>query len=106
MFFLCAVHVSAVQTVLKQSHKIGGKPVTVSVLTTSPSSAHAADSKPAMQEIFSVEVKGLGDNTNEDTILLYFENKRRSGGGPVKELNYNKRSGVAIITFSEAEGEF
>ena len=59
-----------------------------------------------MQEVFSVEVKGLGDNTNKDTIQLYFENKRRSGGGPVEELNYDKGSGVAIITFSEAEGEF
>ena len=107
-YCLCVmtVLVSAVQTVLKQNHKINGKPVTVSLLTTSRSSTKAEGSDLATPETCSVEVKGLGADTNEDTIQLYFENTRRSGGGPVEEFKYKQGSGVAIITFKEAEGEF
>ena len=107
-YCLCVmtVLVSAVQTVLKQNHKINGKPVTVSLLTTSRSSTKAEGSDLATPETCSVEVKGLDADTNEETIQLYFENKRRSGGGPVEELKYKQGSGVATITFKEAEGEF
>ena len=107
-YCLCVmtVLVSAVQTVLKQNHKISGKPVTVSLLTTCHYPTKGEGSNLATPETCSVEVKGLDADTNEDTIQFYFENKRRSGGGPVEEFKYKQGSGVAIITFKEAEGEF
>ncbi|XP_052770411.1 protein mono-ADP-ribosyltransferase PARP14-like isoform X1 [Mya arenaria] len=38
---------------------------------------------------------------SRDVLELFLENKNRSGGGSVKELTLNKRSGVAYVTFED-----
>lgn len=51
----------------------------------------------------SVEVLQIPDSLEDDMLWLYFENKRRSGGGNVLSLD---RSGdTAILVFESAEGE-
>ncbi|XP_075067596.1 protein mono-ADP-ribosyltransferase PARP10 isoform X2 [Mixophyes fleayi] len=44
-----------------------------------------------------VEVRGLTENVDTDYMVLYFENKRRSGGGSV--LSFTRNGSTAIITF-------
>ena len=49
-----------------------------------------------------VIIRGLSQNTTEDALLNYFENTRRSGGGPVEEVNM--KGDWARIKFESAEG--
>lgn len=51
----------------------------------------------------SVEVLELPDGVDEELLYLYFENKRRSGGGPLESVE--KKENHAILVFEEAEGK-
>lgn len=48
-----------------------------------------------------VEVLGLPDGVDDELLSLYFENKRRSGGGPL--LSVEKSEDRALLVFEEAE---
>ncbi|KAK3606054.1 hypothetical protein CHS0354_006399, partial [Potamilus streckersoni] len=48
-----------------------------------------------------VLVTNLATKTSEDTMHLYFENTRRSGGGPVKKVEMNKEAGECLIFFED-----
>lgn len=54
----------------------------------------------------SVLVTGLPDNTSEDTILYYFENSKRSGGGEVSKVDFNPEQKRAVVHFLDSEGTF
>ena len=47
-------------------------------------------------------IKGFR-STNEETIRLFLENKR-SGGGDIEDLQFNKSKGQVTVTFVDAEG--
>ena len=47
-------------------------------------------------------VQGLPQNATEDTVLNYFENSRRSGGGVVEEVKI--KGNVARVLFESSEG--
>ena len=47
-------------------------------------------------------VRGLPQSTTEDTVLNYFENTRRSGGGAVEEVKIE--GSVARVKFESSEG--
>ncbi|GAA6226962.1 poly [ADP-ribose] polymerase 10 [Lates japonicus] len=49
----------------------------------------------------TVEVLLLPKDVDEELLFLYFENKRRSGGGPL--ISVEKKDGRAILVFEEAE---
>ena len=49
-----------------------------------------------------VIVQGLPQNATEDTVLNYFENSRRSGGGVVEEVKI--KGNVARVLFESSEG--
>ena len=49
-----------------------------------------------------VVVQGLPQNATEDTVLNYFENSRRSGGGVVEEVKI--KGNVARVLFESSEG--
>ncbi|XP_034748124.1 protein mono-ADP-ribosyltransferase PARP10 [Etheostoma cragini] len=49
----------------------------------------------------TVEVLGLPAAVDEELLFLYFENKRRSGGGPL--VSVEKKGDRAILVFEEAE---
>lgn len=51
----------------------------------------------------TVEVLGLPPGVDEDLLHLYFENKRRSGGGPL--VSFEKKGDSALLVFEEAEGK-
>ena len=53
----------------------------------------------------TIMVTGLATNTTEDSILNYFENKRRSGGGEVENVELQRDKGVAFVTFEDANSE-
>lgn len=49
-------------------------------------------------------VSGIKDTTDKDTLKEFFECKRRSGGGPVDNIDYRKDKGEAVVTFFSEEG--
>ncbi|RVE66418.1 hypothetical protein OJAV_G00107150 [Oryzias javanicus] len=52
------------------------------------------------QEERSVEVLALPEEVDEELLCLYFENKRRSGGGP---LELQRKDGRTMLVFEEAQ---
>ncbi|TNN46240.1 CMP-N-acetylneuraminate-beta-galactosamide-alpha-2,3-sialyltransferase 1 [Liparis tanakae] len=52
----------------------------------------------------TVEVRALPAAVDEELLFLYFENKRRSGGGPL--VSVEKSGDRAVLVFEEAEGEW
>lgn len=51
----------------------------------------------------TVEVRPLPPSVDEELLSLYFENKRRSGGGPL--VSIKKKGDSAVLVFEEAEGK-
>ncbi|XP_017276560.1 protein mono-ADP-ribosyltransferase PARP10 [Kryptolebias marmoratus] len=49
----------------------------------------------------TVEVLDLPEGLEEELLYLYFENKRRSGGGPLESVE--KKDNRAVLVFEEAE---
>ncbi|XP_028255950.1 protein mono-ADP-ribosyltransferase PARP10 [Parambassis ranga] len=49
----------------------------------------------------TVEVVGLSEKVDEELLCLYFENKRRSGGGSLTSVE--KKGNRALLVFEEAE---
>ncbi|KAI0210543.1 hypothetical protein LSAT2_004740 [Lamellibrachia satsuma] len=47
----------------------------------------------------AILVSGIKQTTDEEVLKLFFENRRRSGGGPVQNVDYRKSTGRAVITF-------
>ena len=51
-----------------------------------------------------VFIRGLPKDTTEDALLNYFENTRRSGGGPVEKVKISENT--AQVKFESSEGNF
>lgn len=51
-----------------------------------------------------MEVLALPEEVDEELLYLYFENKRRSGGGPL--VSVEKNGDHALLVFEEAEGKW
>lgn len=50
-----------------------------------------------------LEVRGVSSKTSEDTVMMYFENTRRSGGGEIKSMK--SEDGVFYIIFEDDQGK-
>lgn len=49
-----------------------------------------------------LEVRGVSSKTSDDTVMMYFENTRRSGGGEIKSMK--SEDGVFYIIFEDDQG--
>lgn len=54
---------------------------------------------------YAVEIRGLSPTTSEQMLTLFFENRKRSGGGPIAEIIVKPEDRCAVITFESAEGK-
>jgi hypothetical protein len=50
-----------------------------------------------------LEVKGVAPSTSSDTVEMYFENTRRSGGGDITKIS--EEDGTFYIIFEEEGGK-
>ena len=66
--------------------------------TTPPAVTHPAASRNV------VTVSGINGTTTEELLRMFFQSKKRSGGGPVKDIHYWPTDGQATITFHSDEG--
>lgn len=55
-------------------------------------------------EAAMIKVTNIPDGTSKDALLFFFENRRKSGGGSVEDLEYDPDTKSAVITFEEPEG--
>ena len=51
-----------------------------------------------------LEVSGFKPGTSEDTLSMYFESTRRSGGGEVVEVHINEAQTKATVKFANQSG--
>ena len=51
-----------------------------------------------------IKVTAIPPGVSSDYITFFFENKRKSGGGDIDDLDYDEESQTAIITFEEEDG--
>lgn len=51
----------------------------------------------------AILVKNLPSSVNAEFLELFFESKRKQGGGPVKHISLDKENHVAVIKFEEPE---
>ena len=52
----------------------------------------------------AILVRGMKPNTDQEVLELFFENTKRSGGGEIQNIQMYKKSGRAIIWFTEDDG--
>lgn len=69
---------------------------------TAPKTVPSASLRPAQR---TVEVFGLPPDVSEDLVMNYFENVKRSKGGPVSTVVINPDSQKCLVTFESAEGK-
>lgn len=76
-----------------------------SAFCASPSVAEMSDRKVETDQVKSrtVEIRGSLKDLSKDNLSLYFENKKRSGGGTVDSVQILSNDS-AVIVFRHAEG--
>ena len=53
----------------------------------------------------AIHVQGICKDTSEEFLQLFFENRRKSGGGDIEHVDYHNEEGIAVITFKDADCE-
>ena len=56
-------------------------------------------------EVSAILVTNLPPNVTDQQIELFFENSKKSGGGEVQKVEYDKEARSAIVTFKDVEGK-
>ena len=67
---------------------------------------HMPDIEAEPQPLCTIEVQGVSPSIEEETLAMYFENEKRSGGDKVLKTNLDKSTGIAYIEFESEEGKF
>ena len=62
--------------------------------------------EPAADSLWTVKVHCVSQIDSMETMQMYFENRRRSGGGQMVEFEVFKEEDMAYMTFDEEEGKF
>ena len=87
-------------------HKLAGHELKVSALITDPERKKADESAGKdSQATCAILVEGIDSNTGKDVLEMFFENKKRSGGGEIERIQMFPKDGRAIIRFADKEGK-
>ena len=93
----------AERVVRKGKHCIDNKEFFVEFPKTAAETRNAEETNAAEKNNEKdVEIHGDLDKIGQDTLLMYLENKRRSGGGEIEKFDFN--CSPATVTFCSAEG--
>ena len=102
---LNSTFLDAERTINHSSHVLSGEKLQVSLFVEEDESAVEFDENEDLDKEGGITIiaSGILSSTSKDTVILYFENSRRSGGGDVFDVHYNDK-GEVVITFSEVKG--
>ena len=53
----------------------------------------------------AIKVQGIHKSTSESYMHVFFENRRKSGGGEIEHLDFDTEEGTAVIVFKDADSE-
>jgi len=95
VFDVVSVATAAVRVTERHDHTVASCKLSTALVATWPQSTSCA-----------VSVTGFARGTPAEPILWFFENQKRSGGGPVMELYYDEQESSAVVTFHDRQGEF
>jgi len=56
------------------------------------------------QSSATIEVSNIPCNVRQDTLLMLFENTKRTGGGKIEKIDFAPASGRALISFEDSAG--
>ena len=87
--------VDALRTSRQATHTLSKVSLKVTLLDTWPYLTSCA-----------VKVEGFKDDTNEDTMTLFFESAKRSGGGAIEEILIDPQQRSVVIVFESRDGRF
>ena len=51
-----------------------------------------------------VLVRGISQTTTKELLTMFFQSKKRSGGGPLENVDYRTLNNEATLTFCNIEG--
>ena len=102
---LNSTFLDAERTINHSSQVLSGEKLQVSLFVEEDESAVEFDENEDLDKEGGITIiaSGILSSTSKDTVILYFENSRRSGGGDVFDVHYNDK-GEVVITFSEVKG--
>ena len=89
------------RTSRNQKPDITAKPRDVTTTTTMHAKSPAP--RPAAPRNVVI-VKGINQKTDQETLEMFFESKKRSSGGPVDNVDYKRIKQEATVTFHNVEG--
>ena len=81
--------------------------ISVCVIPDNNSIRHATHTATQAHDVWdgkTIEVRGLNTSTTDDAIEMFFESKRRSGGGPVEKVTRDTDNNVTYVTFENTKG--
>ena len=105
MQFSFRATISVIEKVLKRKHTLSGKLLTVEEkMERSEEQTADASSENLDKDTPVLEVSGFKPGTSEDTLSMYFESARRSGGGEVVEVRINEAQTKATVKFANKSG--
>ena len=52
----------------------------------------------------TVEVHDIPTNVSEEKLTMFLENKKRSGGGEILNIDLDGRTRIATVTFKDPQG--
>lgn len=55
----------------------------------------------SVPEPVSIHLTGIPSGTKEEMLVMYLENKRKAGGGPIRSIQYNEVDGTAVVCFED-----
>ena len=71
-----------------------------------PSSLSVVNDDEDEVETDAIEVRGFPKNADEEMVTMFLENKRKSGGGPTKEVTFNRTDGTAVVIYNDSNSKF
>uniref|UniRef100_C3YS03 Poly [ADP-ribose] polymerase n=1 Tax=Branchiostoma floridae TaxID=7739 RepID=C3YS03_BRAFL len=89
---------SVTQRVLAREHVLNGQTLNVKELTSSPAEA-ILDTDISPPSNITIQVSGFTSSPNKEMMMLYFENKKRSGGGEIEDIQV--RDNKVFIVFKD-----
>ena len=55
-------------------------------------------------DVDTIEVRGFKASTSDETLVSFFENKRKSGGGDITKSHIDRTNNVFTATFEQPAG--
>lgn len=95
---------AAAKQVLEKKHTIDDSPLKLRLYSQPSPQVQDDPRSEESKGLNTISVRGLTSTTSTETLMNYFENKRRSGGGNVENVRLDSKKEVFFVTFEDPQG--